>query len=94
MVDQPQIQLTKHQRYYELHREERNAKRLARYYNDPNVIAKREEKERKKAEKETTLAAEKELKRLQKEHMHQKKMEAAIASQKHGNPLGPPVVSK
>ena len=42
----------------------------------------------------STNRFEKELKRLQKEHMHQKKMEAAIASQKHGNPLGPPVASK
>lgn len=43
------IQLTKYQRYYELHREKSNAKRLARYHNDPIVIAKKEERERQRA---------------------------------------------
>jgi len=84
--ERDQIQLTKHQRYYELHREARNAKRLERYYNAPIVIAKREEKERKKAEKEALIAAEKEFKRLQREEIHREKMTAAISSRKHGIP--------
>jgi len=60
-------------RYYHLHRDEKLAKIRERYHNNPDVIAKREERERKKAEKEAQLAAEKELKRLYKE---QKRLEA------------------
>ena len=41
-------EMNKHQRYYALHREQK----LSKYHSDPDVIAKREERARKKAEKE------------------------------------------
>jgi hypothetical protein len=62
--------MTRHQRYYALHREEKLEKVKERYMNDPEFIAKQQEKERKKAEKE----AEKEAKRLEKERIRQEKL--------------------
>ncbi len=55
--------MNRNKRYYALHREECNALRLARYHNNPAVIAKREERERIKAEKEAIKQAEKEKNR-------------------------------
>jgi len=66
-------------RYYRLHREERLAKRKMEYANNPDVIAKREEKERKKAEKEQELAAKKENDKAQKALEKQRKIEKMIA---------------
>lgn len=63
--------MTRHQRYYALHREEKLEKVKERYMNDPEFIAKQQEKERKKAEK----GAEKEAKRLEKERIRQERIE-------------------
>lgn len=67
--------ITTDMRYHYLHREERNKQRLERYHNDPNVIARRQERERKKAEREAILAA----KRAEKER---KIRELTIESEK------------
>lgn len=74
--------MNKNKRYYALHREECNALRLARYHNDPTVIAKREERERKRREKEEALQAKKEAKQVERERIRQLKMQAALATRK------------
>lgn len=67
------------QRYYYLHREEKKIKTLARYHSRPDVIAKREAREKKKAEKE----AQNEAKRIEKEKIiHEKTLLAQATSQK------------
>lgn len=58
--------MTPSARYYLLHREEKNAKTLARYHSKPEVIAKRAERERKKAEKDAEKKAKDELEKAQK----------------------------
>jgi hypothetical protein len=63
-------EMPRHQRFYALHREEK----LAKYHNNPEVIAKKEERERKKAEKE----AEKEAKRIEKEKKRQENLALAL----------------
>jgi hypothetical protein len=65
-------EMNRNKRYYALHREECNALRLARYHNNPAVIAKREERERIKVEKEAIKQAEKEAKKAEKEKNRQK----------------------
>jgi hypothetical protein len=52
-ISQPPIKMTRHNRYYTLHREER----LAKYNSRPDIIAKREEREKKRQEKEREKAA-------------------------------------
>lgn len=66
--------MNKYQRYYMLHRDDK----LSKYHNDPEVIAKREQKERKKAEKE----AEKLAKQQEKEQKRQEKLQLALATKK------------
>ena len=65
-----EIKLTRHQRYYALHRAEKLSKENEKYNTNPEVIAKREERERKKAEREAEKAikkaAEKEVKQQEK----------------------------
>jgi len=77
--------MTRHQRYYALHREEKLAKVKERYKNDPNHIARQQEKERRKAEKEgenyKKKEEEKEAKRIEKEKAKQEK-KALIEKQK------------
>ena len=87
--------MPRHQRYYALHRDEKLAKDKERYNNKPEVIAKREEKERKRAEKEAEKQlkkeSEKEAKRIEKERLRQEKLELALATSKkkiiEGRPL-------
>ena len=67
--------ITTDMRYYYLHREESNRKRMERYHNDPKVIARKQERERKKAEKDAAIAA----KRAEKER---KIRELTIESEK------------
>ena len=62
------VSMTRNQRYHALHREERLAKAAEKYKNNPEVIAKREERERKKAERDAEKAAKKEADRLLKEN--------------------------
>ena len=79
-------EMNKYQRYYALHREECNALRLARYHKSPAVVARREEKERLKAEKEVAKQAEKEAAKLRKkaerEEKHKEKTQLALATKK------------
>lgn len=82
--------MNKNQRYYILHREECNAQRLARYHNSPAVIAKREEKERLRAEKEAAKQAEKQAKKealnlrkkIEREEKYKEKMQLALSTKK------------
>jgi hypothetical protein len=73
-------------RYYRLHRDEQLAKKKEEYNNSPAVIAKREQRERKKAEKEAQIEAEreaeKELKRIEKERILQEKIALAKATKR------------
>jgi bisphosphoglycerate-independent phosphoglycerate mutase (AlkP superfamily) len=66
--------MNKYQRYYALHREQK----LSKYHNDPEVITRREERERKKAEKEV----EKEIKQAEKEKKRQEVLQLALATKK------------
>lgn len=52
--------ITNDMRYYYLHREEKNRKRMEKYNANPEVIAKRAEREKKKAEKEAAKIAKRE----------------------------------
>ncbi len=70
--------MTPEMRYYYRNREEKLAKDLARYHSNPEVIVKREERERKRIEKE----AEKEAKRLEKERIRQEKLALAETSKR------------
>ena len=94
LTNAEEVKMTKEQRYYHLHREQKIAKDLERYHNRPDVIAKREERERKKAEKEAEKAKnkmeEKELKQQEKERIRQEKLQLALQSShkyKNTNPL-------
>lgn len=66
--------MNKYQRYYALHREQK----LSKYHNDPEVIARREERERKKAEKEAEI----ETKQAEKEKKRQEILQLALATKK------------
>jgi hypothetical protein len=94
-VQDVQENMDKHKRYYILHREEANARRLIRYHNNPKVIAKKEERERKKAEKEAQKELEKEAKLLEKARKHEELIQLALATKKkmEANP-NPPVEEK
>lgn len=70
--------LTKGAKYHALYREQRLEKAREAYNSRPEVIAKREERERLKAEKD----AAKEAARQEKEQKRQEKLAAAIASRK------------
>ncbi len=78
--------MTPDMRYYYRNREETIAKKLARYHSKPEVIAKREERERKRAEKEAEKEAqkqlEKEAKRIEKEKKRQEKQALAEATKR------------
>jgi bisphosphoglycerate-independent phosphoglycerate mutase (AlkP superfamily) len=72
-------EMPRHQRYYALHRDEKLAREKERYDKNPEIIAKREQREKKKAEKE----AEKEAKRIEKERIRQEKLELALATKQN-----------
>ena len=73
--------MSREMRYYYLNREKKIAKDLARYHSRPDVIAKKEERERRRAEKEAEKLAKKEAskeaKRLEKERIRQEKIALA-----------------
>ena len=73
-----EIKLTRHQRYHALNREKRISYQLERYYSNPEVIAKREERERKKAERE----ADKEAKQQEKKRKQDERTALALATKK------------
>ena len=92
--DMLQGKMTRHQRYYLLNRESRNQKNKEAYNNRPDVIAKREERERikaekeaqKKAEKEAEKEAKKETKRQQKQLELQEKTRIAAETKRQRKP--------
>jgi hypothetical protein len=83
-LPQDAVKMPRHQRYYAIHREEKLLKDKERYNNKPEVIAKREEKERLKAQKESEKKAKKEaekaLKQQEKEKVRQEKLTLALAT--------------
>ncbi len=70
--------MTPEMRYYYRNREERIHKVKEKYNNNPEVIAKRKERENKKVEKE----AEKEAKRIEKERIRQEKLLSAESTKR------------
>jgi hypothetical protein len=80
----PSIKITKNQRFYQLHAEERKKQSRERYNNDPEVIRKREEREKLKAEKE----AAKEAVRQEKQKIKDEKLKLAIQTSQIKNPGG------
>jgi hypothetical protein len=82
MEETQEIKLTRHQRYHALNREKRISYQLERYYSNPDVIAKREERERKKAERE----ADKEAKRQEKKKLQEERTALALATKKVPKP--------
>jgi hypothetical protein len=74
--------MTSEMRYYYRNREDKIEKVKARYNNNPEVIAKREEKERKRAEKGAEKLLEKEAKRIEKEKKTQEKQVLAEATKR------------
>jgi len=86
-----ETKMTRNQRYHALNREARCAKRMEIYHNSPEVIAKREEHARKKAERELAKKAEKEAKEAKKaeiERIRQEKLQLAIATRKQAKISG------
>jgi hypothetical protein len=81
-----EVKLTPAARYYRLHAEVENERAKAYYHARPDVIAKREERERIRAEKAAAKAAakdeEKERKRQEKERKRQERLALAIATSK------------
>ena len=81
-----EITLTPSARYYLLHREEKLAKFRERYNNRPDVIAKRQEKEARKAattiSKKVESEEEKQEKRLEKQRQLQEKTALARATKR------------
>lgn len=65
-------------RFYRLHRDEQLAKKKLEYQNRPDVIAKREERERKKAEKESA----KKDKQQEKEKKLQQRVAIAVETKR------------
>ena len=87
MAEESEVKnMTPAMRYYALHRDQKKAKDLERYHNRPDVIAKREERERKKAEKEAEKARikleEKESKEQEKERIRQEKLQLALETRR------------
>jgi len=78
--------LTRHQRYHALNREKRIAYQMERYNNNPEVIARRAEREalqqKTKEERLALKEAEKELKRIEKERKQQERTALALATKK------------
>lgn len=70
--------MTSSTRYYLLHREQKNAERLARYHSKPEVIAKKEAREQKKAEQKK----EKEAKQQAHEQKLQERIQLAMETKK------------
>ena len=70
--------ITASARFYRLHREEHLAKKKAEYAARPDVIAKREEKERKRAERDAIKAAKKEEEKAAKRAEKEKKAQALV----------------
>lgn len=64
-----EIKLTRHQRYYALHRAAKLSKENEKYNTNPEVIARREERERKRIARE----AEQEVKRQEKHRIREER---------------------
>jgi hypothetical protein len=75
-------EMTPEMRYYYRNRAQELEKDRERYNNKPEVIAKRQERERKRAEKEAAKEAEKEAKRIEKERIRQEKLAFAEATKR------------
>jgi hypothetical protein len=74
--------MTAAMRYYRLHRDERLAKKREARENDPNMQARKEERERKKIEKAAEKAAEKAVQQLERERKRQEQAVLALETSK------------
>lgn len=74
VIDASGVKIPASTRYYRLHREER----IAKYHSRPDVIAKKEEREKKKAEKEAEI----ERKREERKRIREQNRLVAIATSK------------
>jgi hypothetical protein len=79
-----EVKLTPGARYYRLHAKDEIERVKSYYHSRPDVIAKREERERRRAEKGIAKAAtkeeEKERKRQEREKLRQERLALAIAT--------------
>lgn len=78
--------MTKHTRYYILHRDEANAQRLERYHNNPEVIAKKQEREQKRAEKDLEKELKKQAMILERVIKREEVRQHALATKKRIHP--------
>jgi hypothetical protein len=76
-TEHPEI-ITASARFYRLNRDEHLAKKKAQYDARPDVIQKREEKERKRAERDTINAMKKEAEKAVKRAEKEKKAQALV----------------
>jgi len=86
MAEETTQTMTSAMRYYYRNREERIDIVKGRYHNNPEVIAKKEERERKRIEKgsmkQAEKEAEKEAKRIEKERIRQEKLALAESTKR------------
>lgn len=82
VTTEPLMVMTKGARYYQLHRDQKLAKEKERYDSRPEVIAKREERERKRAEREQQKQAILAAKQAEKQAKIQLKHELALKTSK------------
>ena len=85
-VQVEQENMDKHKRYYILHREEANARRLIRYHNNPKVIAKKEEREHKRGERELEKELKKQAMLLERVIKREEARQHALATKKKIHP--------
>ena len=85
-VQDVQENMDKHKRYYILHREEANARRLIRYHNNPKVIAKKEEREHKRGERELEKELKKQAMLLERVIKREEARQHALATKKKIHP--------
>ena len=74
-ANEAQEKISRHARFYRLHRDEQLAKKKEEYASKPEVIARREERDKKRAERELVVQQQKHAKMLEK----QRKIEAKVA---------------
>jgi ribosomal protein L2 len=85
-MEEEKPKMTAAMRYYRLHRDERLAKKKEARENDPNIQARKEERERKKiektAEKAAEKTAEKAVKQIERERKRQEQVALALETSK------------
>ena len=75
-----QEKITRHARFYRLHRDEQLAKKKEEYDSKPEVIARREERDKKRVERELVVQQQKNAKLLEKQQKIAEKVAVAKAT--------------